>query len=117
MIEVFVCSHSMDVDVDTLREMSSHSYCYPGLGSALLKGLESKFKGRILSSEDNEVLERFKTLGEKCDDEVKVYDVSRATDRIKALSRGIRKTPTIINQGKKYEGIKEIQQWLSSKNP
>jgi hypothetical protein len=106
----------MDVDVDTLREMSAHSFCYPGLGSALLKGLESKFKGRILSSEDSEVLEKIKTLGEKCDDKVKVYDISRATDRIKALSKGILKTPTLINQGKKYEGVKEIQQWFLSKN-
>lgn len=116
MIEVFVCSHSMYVDVETLREMSTHSYCAPDAWPGLLKGLESKFKGRILPPEEFEVLERFKTLGEKCDDEVKVYDVSRATDRIKALSRGIRKTPALIIQGKKYEGIKEIRQWFVSKS-
>lgn len=116
MIEVFVCSHSMYMDVETLREMSTHSYCAPGEWTGLLKGLESKFKGRILPSEDVEVLEQFKTLGEKCGDEVRVYDVSRATERIKALSRGIRKTPALIIQGKKYEGIKEIRQWFSSKN-
>jgi hypothetical protein len=115
MIEVFVCSHSMYVDVGTLREMSMHPICAPGALEGLLKELE-KFKGRVLSSEDNEVLEKFKTFGEKCDDEVKVYDISRINDRIKALGRGIRKTPTIISQGKKYEGLKEIQQWFLSKN-
>jgi hypothetical protein len=104
------------MNVETLRGMSTHSYCAPGLWTGLLKGSESKFKGRILPSEDVEVLERLKTLGDKCDDEVKVYDVSRVTDRIKALSRGVRKTPTIIILGKKYEGEKEIQQWFLSKN-
>jgi hypothetical protein len=106
----------MYVDVETLREMSTHPYCAPGVWTGLLKGLESKFKGRVLPSEDGEVLERFKTLGEKCDDEVMVYDVSKITDRIKALSKGIRKTPTVIIQGKKYEGVKEIRQWFVSKS-
>jgi hypothetical protein len=106
----------MYMDVETYREMSTHSYCAPGVWTGLLKGLESKFNGRVLSSEDVEVLERLKTLGEKCEDQVKVYDVSRVTDRIKALSRGVRKTPTIIIQGKKYQGEKEIHQWFLSKN-
>lgn len=78
----------------------------------MLKGLESKFKGRVLPPEDSAVLEQLETLVEKFDDEVKVYDVSSILDKIKAVMRGIRKTPTVIIQGKRYEGLEEIQQRL-----
>ena len=44
MTEVFVRSFSAYVDVETYREMSTHSYCAPGTGSGSLKDLEPKFK-------------------------------------------------------------------------
>ena len=105
-------SSSVYVDVETYREMSSHSYCAPGSWSGLLKGLESRFKGRVLPPEDSAVLEQLEKLVEKFDDEVKVYDVSSVLDKIRAIKRGIRKTPTVIVQGKKYEGLEEIQQQI-----
>ena len=112
VIEVFVRSFSVYVDVETYREMSMHAYCAPGAWSGLLKGLESKFKGRVLPPEDSSVLEQLERLIEKFDDEVKVYDVSGVLDKIRAIRRGIRKTPTVIVQGKKYEGLEEIQQQI-----
>jgi len=111
-----VRSLSVYVDLERYREMSSHSYCAPGTWSGLLKGLESKFKGRVLPPEDLEVLEQLQTLVEKFNDEVKIYDVSRALDKIRAIRRGIRKTPTVIIHGKKHEGAKEIKQRLYGKN-
>lgn len=105
-------SFSVYVDVERYREMSSHSYCALGAWSGLLKGLESKFKGRVLPPEDSAVLEQLERFVEKFDDEVKVYDVSSVLDKIRAMRRGIRKTPTVIIQGKKYEGVEEIQQQI-----
>lgn len=112
MIEVFVRSSSVYVDVETYREMSSHPFCAPELSSGLHKNLESKFKGRVLSPEDHTVLEQLEKLVEKYDDEVKVYDVSSMVDKIRAMRRGIRKTPTVIIKGKKYQGLEEIQQQI-----
>jgi len=44
-----------------------------------------------------------------------VYDVSRMTDKLRAIKRGIRKTPAAIINGEKYEGLEEILQAISSK--
>ncbi len=104
-------SFSVYVDVETYREASSHPYCAPNM-SRLLKGLESKFKGRILTPEDRTVLQQLEKLVEKFDEEVKVYDVSSVLHKIRAMRRGIRKTPTVIVQGKKYVGLEEIQQQI-----
>jgi len=112
VIEVFVKSLSTYVDVETYREMSSHSYCAPGTWSGILKGLESKFKGRLLPPEDSTVLEQLEMLAQKFDDAVKVYDVSNMRDKIRGIRRGIRKTPTVILLGKKYEGLEQIEQQL-----
>jgi len=114
MIEVFVRSSSVypGMEVETLREMSSHAYCAPGLWEGLLKDYGSKFKGRILPPEDHEVLEKLEMLTRKFQDEIKIYDVSRALDKIKAMRQGVSKTPTVIIQGKKYEGLEKISQLI-----
>jgi len=103
-----VRSSSVYVDVETVREMSQHTFCAPGLASALLKRVESKFKGRVLPQDDHVVLERMGELANKFHDDVRVYDVSRVLDKMRALKRGIPKTPTVVVQGKKYEGLDKI---------
>jgi len=108
MIEVFVRSSSVYVDVSTVRELSQHSLCAPGAASRLLQSMQSKFKDRVLPQDDYVVLERIGDLAYELHDEVKVYDVSRASDKIRALKRGITKTPTVLVQGKKYEGLDKI---------
>jgi len=114
MIEVFVRSSSVsaEIDVGTLREMSLHSYCAPGAWEGLLKSYGSKFKGRVLPPEDHAVLEKLEMLANKFHDEIKIYDVSRTSDKIKAMRQGIRKTPTVIVQRKKYEGLEKILQLI-----
>jgi len=114
MIEVFVRSYSVDagIDVGTLREMSSHAYCAPNLWERLVKAYGSKFKGRLLLSEDQQVLQKLEILTNKFHEEVKIYDISRAFDKMKAVKQGIRKTPTVIVQGKKYEGLEKIAQLI-----
>jgi len=113
MIEVFVRSSSVhaNIDIGTIREMSLHPICAPGTWEALLKDY-GKFKGRILPSEDQEVLRKLETLTNKFHDKAKIYDVSRLSDRMKAIKQGIRKTPTVIVQGKKYEGLEKISQLI-----
>lgn len=113
MIEVYVRSSSVtpNVDIETIREMSMHTHCAPGAWEGLLKEY-GKFKGRILSSDDQEVLEKLEMLTNRFNDEVKVYDVSRALDKIRAVKQGIRRTPTVIIQGKKYEGLEKISQLI-----
>jgi len=107
LIEIFVCSRSAYVDIGTVREMIQHTLCAPGTASALVKDIESKFKGRILPSDDQRTLELIGRLTEIFHDEVKVYDVSRIIDKLKAIRRGVSKTPAVVINGKKYEGLKK----------
>ena len=94
--------------MDAYRETSAHSHCFPGTWEGLVKNLGSTFKGRVLPSEDFHALELLEALAKKSG-EVRVRDTSRITDMIMALGRGIRKTPTMIFEGRKYKGIKEIR--------
>jgi len=112
MIEVFVRSSSVSMDVETVREMSQHTICAPGAADALLTNVASKFKDRILPQDDYTVLERISELAVELHDKVSVYDVSNAQDRMRALRHGILKTPTVIVQGKKYEGLDKILELL-----
>lgn len=70
-------------------------------------------KGRILRQEDHMVIEQALRVIKETDD-LLVYDVSRLTDRLKALKKGVKKTPTIIIDGKKYEGLPEILRVLET---
>jgi hypothetical protein len=116
MIEVFVHSFSPYVDVELYREMSQHPYCAPGAHEALMKQALSKFKGRILTQEDLTVLEQALQITNKTDEPIRVYDVSRVTDKLSAMKREIRKTPTAIIDGEKYEGLEQISKAISSKS-
>lgn len=116
MIEVFVRSFSMYVDVELYREMSQHPYCAPGVHEALMKQALSRFKGRILPQEDLTVLEQALRTTNKTNEQIRVYDVSRMTDKLSAMKRGIRKTPTAIINGEKYEGLEQISRAMLSKS-
>lgn len=113
LIEIFVRSFSEYMDVDTNREMSMHPYCAPGTNEALIGQTVSRFKGRLLSSEDATVVEHVLQLIGKTSEPVKIYDVSKVTDGLKALRHGIRKTPVVLIGGEKYEGLDESLEALS----
>jgi len=100
------------MDVETIREMTQHTICAPGAASALLQSVASKFKGRMLPNDDYIILQRIGELAYELHDDVKVYDISRARDRIRALKHGIMKTPAVILQGKKHEGYNKILELL-----
>jgi hypothetical protein len=116
MIEVFVRSSSQYVDIELYREMSAHPYCAPGTHDGLVKLALSKFKGRILSQEDLAVLDQALQATNKTNEQIKVYDVSRVTDKLSAAKRGIRKTPAVIIDGEKYEGLEQASKAISSKS-
>ena len=87
--------------------MSQHVLCAPDLAEWAAK-IPSKFKGRILPEKDRTVLEHALRMVNKTDEKVLVFDVSRVTDRLKAIKRGVKRTPTIIVNGKKYDNVEEI---------
>jgi hypothetical protein len=102
------------MDVETARDMAPHSYCAPGTTEGLVSEVLSKFEGRLLSEEDSRALERVLQILKDKQESVKVYDVSRTTDRLRAVRHGIRKTPTLIINGEKYAGLRAIWQALST---
>ena len=115
LIEVFVHSFSPYMDVETARDMAPHSYCAPGTTEGLVSGVLSKFKGRLLSEEDSTALERVRQILKENQEYVRVYDVSRTADKLRALKHRIRKTPAVIINGEKYEGLEAISKALSTK--
>ena len=104
-------SSSVCVDVETIREMSYHTFCAPGVASALMD-VASKFKGHVIQQDDYVVLNRIGELAFELHDDVKVYDVSRALDRMRSLKHGIVKTPAVVVQGRKHEGLEKILELL-----
>lgn len=114
LIEVFVRSVSPSVDIDFYREMSQHTYCAPHMVDWGYRDFASKFKGRILPEEDRMVLEQVLLRVREKDDELLVYDVSRVTDRLKALKKGVKNTPTVIIEGEKYEKLEDILEALKA---
>lgn len=102
------------MDVETARDMAPHSYCAPGTTEGLVSGVLSKFKGRLLSEEDTTALERVRQILKENQEYVRVYDVSRTADKLRALKHRIRKTPAIIINGEKYEGLEAIFKALST---
>jgi hypothetical protein len=103
------------MDVETARDMAPHSYCAPSTTEGLVSGVLSKFKGRILSEEDSTALERVLHISKENQEYVRVYDVSRMADKLRALKHRIRKTPAVIINGEKYEGLEAISKALSTK--
>lgn len=116
VIEVYVRSSAVYMDVATIREMSQHTICAPGVASKMLEDhsqrFSSKFKNRVLPQDDYTVLHRIVELAFELHDELKVFDVSRDLDRLRALKRGVLKTPAVIVQGKKHEGLDNILKLL-----
>lgn len=108
LIEVFIHSSTPYKDYELYRETSQHAYCMPGTFNGLVTQAVSQLKGRILSSEDIVFLEQVSQIADKAHEIVKIHDVSRMADRIRALKHGILKTPAVIINGKKYESLEEI---------
>jgi len=107
-IEIFVRSFSTYMDVETCRDMVQHPMCAPEATEGLVHEALLNFKGRLFSQEDFLALERVLDIADKTGKSVKMYDVSRVTDNFKALRHGIFKTPTLIMNGKRYDGLKDI---------
>ena len=49
-------------------------------------------------------------LAKEENSEVRVYDTSRVTERLKAWKRGILRTPAVVIEDVKYQGLDEIVQ-------
>jgi uncharacterized protein YdeI (YjbR/CyaY-like superfamily) len=93
------------MDVDLAREMTCHVICDIDTATRASEIFSSKFKGRVLSDEDSAVLQKLVDIAKSTNDEIRVYDVSRMPDKLRALSRGIRKTPAVVVDGEKYAGM------------
>jgi hypothetical protein len=119
VIEVFVHSVSSEVDYESAREMSRHGFCNPGtaMKAGEIVSQFNKVKGRVFSEENWAVLQRLIEVAGPTSGEVRLYDVSRMLDRLKALSRGVIKTPVVIINGEKSEGAEKCLDALSNCQP
>ncbi len=107
-----MCSHSRDVDIGHYREMSHHVQC--GLARWAYGSLDSQFKGRILSDRDIQALDKIFEAAKRMNCEVRVYDMSHMTERLKAWKRGILTAPSVVINGVKYQGLDQVSQAIAS---
>ncbi len=98
MIEVFI--HSLPM------QLSEEAHRFAELYSC------ERAERRMLCEEDAKILREALKASERIAENLKVYDVSRIDDKIQATKLRIRKTPTILVNGEKYEGFKESRQAL-----
>jgi len=113
LIEVFVHSHDKYVDIGFYREMSYHWEC--GLDQWAKAGLQKLFKGRILSGEELTILERVLEKAQEKNQKIKIYDISRIVDRVRAMKRGVMKTPTVIIDEERHQGLSEILEAITNR--
>ena len=99
-------SHGKYIDLEYYREMSYHWEC--GLSQWAYRKLDEQFKGRLLSEKDVEAMQQILEMAKTQNRQVKVYDTSRLRGRLKALKLGVSKTPTVVMNGQRYEGLDEI---------
>jgi hypothetical protein len=89
--------------------MSQHGFCHPDIATKAgdVFSKLNEFKGRMFSEKDWTVLQKILEAATRADCEIKVYDVSRVIDGLRALFRGVRRTPAVIINGEKREGTLE----------
>ena len=103
------------MDVETCRDMVQHPMCAPETTEGLVQASLSRFKGRLLPREDSAVLERVLEIAGGTKGSVKIYDLSIVADYVRALRRGIFKTPAVIIDDERYDGFEEISRAISTK--
>lgn len=69
-----------------------------------------KLKGRVFPEEHRIAMQRVMEYAQARREELEVFDVSSATDRIRALRQGVVRTPTLVARGKHFKGLVEISQ-------
>jgi hypothetical protein len=62
-------------------------------------------KDRIVSQDDMAVLRKVVELAGSSLAQLQVYDLSRMAHRLKAFGKGIKRTPAVIIEGAKFEGV------------
>jgi hypothetical protein len=115
LIEVFVRSFSTNMDVGTCRDIVQHPMCAPETTEGLVREDLSNFKGRLLPREDSAVFERVLEIAGKTRGSVKIYDLSKVADNLRALRRGIFKTPVVMIDGERCDGFENISRAISAK--
>jgi hypothetical protein len=90
-------------DIESLTHAHSHTYCAPGMADRV-RGLTG-FDGRILDPACERLLSDLDHLLQQSECQVCVYDLGRLSGRIRALLRGVWKSPAVIVDGQKYTGL------------
>ena len=108
VMKLFIRSSSVSFDLETAKEMSLHTFCDPETATRASEIYGSRLKGRVLSEEHSVALQKVIEYARAQGEKLEVFDVSSATDRIRALRQGVFRTPTLIAHGKPFKGLIEI---------
>lgn len=63
------------------------------------------------------VLEQVLEIARETSHEAKVYDLSPIADRVRAMNRGVMKTPMAIISGKRYQSLRDSRATASKIDP
>ena len=104
MAEVYVKSFVPHSDTAGYVHALQHPYCAPGMADQAL-GRMLQFSGRVLPPDDSAILPDLDAALQRWGQQMRVYDVGRLTGRLKALTAGVRETPTVVMDGEKHVGL------------
>jgi hypothetical protein len=95
--------------------MAVHTYCSPDVVSWAESDLASLLQGRIFPQNDLTILRKASQVTKRVKEELRVYDLSRAADRLKALKRRVRETPSVVIDGEKFDGFEKSAEAIFNK--
>ncbi len=111
VIEVYVKNEYVPVQTDYSSFATDHAACR---GTIYKEESYQKFKTKkVIAPTDTKALETIEKIAKQNDLILKVYNISTFKGRLKALSRGIKLTPTIVVGTHKITGVPKREELLA----
>ncbi len=114
--EVYVRSHTRPSNLQAFKDSYDMHYYFEINYRGVYHWLREQgwSKGRVFEPECGDLLPLLNAVGERCEEQLRVYDLGSFGSRLKALFSGVRRTPTVVIAGKKYAGLEAAREALRS---
>ena len=109
-VEVYIRSVTIPPDIESYRHHRMHSHCAPGLAQTTLD--LAVLAGRLLEPDSAAVMSVLGRFCQETEREVEVHDVGRFRGRLRALTAGVWRIPTVVVDGEKHVGLSAAKQAL-----
>jgi hypothetical protein len=109
-VEIYIRSFAIPPDIESYRHHRMHSHCAPGLAQTTLD--LAVLTGRLLEPDSAALLAVLGRVHHEVNALLQVYDIGRLRGRLRALTAGVRRVPTVVVDGEKHVGLSAAKQAL-----